>query len=46
MSDHEIRPLVAVRDLTIDFRVDDATTLRAVDGVSFDVPENATVGLV
>jgi peptide/nickel transport system ATP-binding protein len=46
MSDYHIRPLIAVRDLTIDFRVDDASTLRAVDGVSFDVPENATVGLV
>jgi peptide/nickel transport system ATP-binding protein len=46
MSDHETRPLVAVCDLTIDFRVDDAATLRAVNGVSFDVPENATVGLV
>jgi peptide/nickel transport system ATP-binding protein len=46
MSDHETRPLLAVRDLTVDFRVDDAATLRAVNAVSFDVPENATVGLV
>jgi peptide/nickel transport system ATP-binding protein len=46
MNETVQRPLLAVRDLTIDFRIDDATTLRAVDGVSFDVPENATVGLV
>jgi peptide/nickel transport system ATP-binding protein len=46
MSERETGPLVAVRDLTIDFRVDDATHLRAVNGVGFEVPENATVGLV
>ncbi len=38
--------LLSVRELTVDFRVDDATTLRAVDSVSFDIPANATVGLV
>jgi peptide/nickel transport system ATP-binding protein len=46
MTGRETRPLVAVRDLTVDFRIDAATSLRAVSSVSFDVPENATVGLV
>jgi peptide/nickel transport system ATP-binding protein len=46
MSQRDTQPIVEVRDLTIDFRIDDATVLRAVDGVGFDVPENATVGLV
>ena len=38
-------PLLRVRDLVTSFRTD-ASVLRAVDGVSFDVPEGATVGLV
>src|ERR1700682_1173031 len=38
-------PLLRVRDLVTSFRAD-AGKLRAVDGVSFDVPEGATVGLV
>ena len=38
--------LVTVRDLSVEFRVDAATTHRAVRGISFDIPENATVGLV
>jgi peptide/nickel transport system ATP-binding protein len=38
--------LVSIRDLVIDFRTDDATTLRAVDHISFDVPVNSTVALV
>ena len=46
MTDSNPRLLIAVRDLTIDFRVDDANTLRAVNGVSFDIPENSTVALV
>ena len=46
MSDSTPRLLVAVRDLTIDFRVDEANTLRAANGVSFEIPENSTVALV
>src|SRR5512132_1372752 len=38
--------LLKVRDLTVEFRIDDSTTLRAVDSVSFDVPANSTVALV
>ena len=38
--------LLSVCDLAVEFRVDDATRLRAVKGVSFDIPVNATVGLV
>jgi oligopeptide/dipeptide ABC transporter ATP-binding protein len=37
--------LLRVRDLVTSFRTD-AGPLRAVDGVSFDVPEGKTVGLV
>jgi peptide/nickel transport system ATP-binding protein len=37
--------LLSVQDLVTSFRTD-AGPLRAVDGVSFDVPEGATVGLV
>ena len=46
MKHSDTPALLAVRNLTIDFRVDPATTVRAVDRVSFDVPPNATVGLV
>ena len=38
-------PLLRVRDLVTSFRTDESR-VRAVDGVSFDVPEGATVGLV
>jgi peptide/nickel transport system ATP-binding protein len=38
--------LLEVRELTIDFRIDAATSIRAANRVSFDVPMNATVGLV
>src|SRR6185503_17271032 len=38
--------LLDIRDLTVDFRIDRATTLRAVRKVSFDVAENETVALV
>jgi len=38
-------PLLAVRDLTVEFRRD-RSWLRAVDGVSFDVFEGETVGIV
>jgi peptide/nickel transport system ATP-binding protein len=38
--------LLSVRDLAVDFRIDEATTLRAVKGISFDVAERSTVALV
>jgi peptide/nickel transport system ATP-binding protein len=38
--------LLQVRDLAVEFRVDADTTVRAVKGVSFDVPANTTVALV
>jgi peptide/nickel transport system ATP-binding protein len=38
--------LLGVRDLSVEFRVDASTTQRAVRGISFEIPENATVGLV
>ncbi len=40
-----VAPLLAVRDLVTSFRTDRGA-LRAVDGVSFEVPEGATVGIV
>jgi peptide/nickel transport system ATP-binding protein len=39
------RPILRVRDLVTSFRTDQGV-LRAVDGVSFDVPAKATIGLV
>jgi peptide/nickel transport system ATP-binding protein len=38
--------LVSVEDLRIGFRLDRDTLFEAVKGVSFDIPENATVALV
>ncbi|HSK01323.1 MAG TPA: ABC transporter ATP-binding protein [Kofleriaceae bacterium] len=38
-------PLLEVRDLVTEFRTDQGT-VRAVDGVSFEVPRRGTVGLV
>ncbi len=38
-------PLLDVRDLVVSFRTDSGE-LRAVDGISFQVPRGATVGLV
>jgi oligopeptide/dipeptide ABC transporter ATP-binding protein len=44
MADSDV-PLLRVRDLVTSFRTDSGT-LRAVDGVSFDVPRGSTVALV
>jgi peptide/nickel transport system ATP-binding protein len=41
----DVRPLLRVRDLVTSFRTDRGP-LRAVDGVSFEVPEQGTVGIV
>ena len=38
--------LLEVRDLSIRFRLDEATTVDAVKGISFDVPVRSTVALV
>ena len=36
-------PLLEVRDLKVSFRMGEGKRADAVRGVSFDVPENATV---
>jgi len=40
------RPLLEVRDLTVTFRARGRRDVKAVDGVSLDVPAGATVGVV
>jgi peptide/nickel transport system ATP-binding protein len=40
-----VEPLLKVRDLVVSFATDQGV-IRAVDGVSFDVPKGKTVGLV
>ncbi len=39
-------PILRVRDLQVDFRVDGVGTVPAVRGISFDVPADSTVALV
>ena len=39
-------PLLSVRDLEVEFRLREQGTVRAVRGVSFDVPAGGTVALV
>jgi peptide/nickel transport system ATP-binding protein len=39
-------PLVSVRNLRVNFRVDRHTSFEAVKGISFDIPVNSTVALV
>ena len=38
--------LLAVRNLKVDFRLDDGAVLNAVRGISFDIPAQGTVALV
>ena len=38
--------LLSIRDLSVDFRVGHAPALRAVNGISLDIPVNSTVALV
>jgi len=38
--------LVSVRNLDVSFRIDRHVTFDAVKGISFDIPDNATVALV
>ena len=39
-------PLLSIRKLRVNFRLDKDTTFEAVKGISFDIPTNATVALV
>ncbi len=39
-------PLLSVRNLRVNFRLDKSTNFEAVKGITFDVPRNATVALV
>ncbi len=39
-------PLLSIRNLRVNFRLDKDTTFEAVKGISFDLPTNATVALV
>src|SRR5437667_1604883 len=41
-----MEPLLSVRNLRVNFRLDEHTTFEAVKGISFDIPKNATVALV
>jgi peptide/nickel transport system ATP-binding protein len=38
--------LLSVRNLRVNFRLDKETTFEAVKGISFEIPQNATVALV
>ena len=38
--------LLSVRDLAVEFRIDESTTLHAVKGIGFEVAERSTVALV
>jgi peptide/nickel transport system ATP-binding protein len=39
-------PLLSIHNLRVNFRLDKQTNFEAVKGISFDVPQNATVALV
>ena len=41
-----MQPLLSVRNLRVNFRLDKRTQFEAVKGISFDIPRNATVALV
>src|SRR5881396_3710780 len=41
-----MEPLLSVRNLRVNFRLDEHTTFEAVKGISFDIPKNSTVALV
>ena len=41
-----MKPLIRVKDLSVDFCIDNRETVHAVRGVSFDIPKGKTVGLV
>jgi peptide/nickel transport system ATP-binding protein len=46
MTEDSAEVLLSVRNLTVDFRLDDGAMLHAVKSVSFDVRANTTVALV
>jgi len=39
-------PLLSIRNLRVNFRLDKHTNFEAVKGISFDIPQNATMALV
>ncbi len=39
-------PLLSVRDLRVNFRMDKTTTFQALKGISFDIPREQTIALV
>src|SRR5438874_35733 len=41
-----MEPLLSVRNLRVNFRLDKHTHFEAVKGISFDIPRNATLALV
>jgi len=41
-----MEPLLSVRNLRVNFRLDKHTVFEAVKGISFDIPGNSTVALV
>ena len=46
MSEPTPTALLSIRDLAVEFRLREQGTIRAVNGVSFDVPAGGTVALV
>ena len=38
--------LLSIRNLRVNFRLDQHSSFEAVKGISFDIPKNATVALV
>jgi len=46
MSAGDPEILLSVRNLKVDFRLDDGAVLHAVRGISFDIPAHGTVALV
>jgi peptide/nickel transport system ATP-binding protein len=46
LRESQAAPLLSVRNLRVNFRLDKQTSFEAVKGISFDIPANATVALV